>query len=192
MHNLLTSQLGGWAGSTNISESAYWPLQNQWVYMMGDSTQRQVWAAFVSPFQSKSTFLLCVHRISAKLDAFAFAIPHDVDNEFERNAKEWTRENVRQSSIIPALLCHFRLAYAAHVFMSCYGCVQCARQYPHRKEHPSGGYFPEEGEFLSVAVSTLWWICRTHESLADPVRFTQCLILRCGVLGRLGRQVRQQ
>ena len=55
--------------------------------MMGDSTQRQVWSTYVSPFQ---------------------------DNNFERNAKEWTREN-------------------------------CDRQAPHRKVHPSGGYFPEEG-----------------------------------------------
>lgn len=35
--------------------------------MMGDSTMRQVWATIISPLQS---------------------------NEFERNAKEWTRENV--------------------------------------------------------------------------------------------------
>ena len=34
--------------------------------MMGDSTVRQIWATFVSPFQN---------------------------NDFERNAKEWTREN---------------------------------------------------------------------------------------------------
>ena len=60
--------------------------------MMGDSTQRQIWATFLSPFQS---------------------------NEFERNAKMWTREN-------------------------------CARQYPHRKKHPSGGHFPEEGEHFSM------------------------------------------
>ena len=59
---------------------------------MGDSTQRQIWATFLSPFQS---------------------------NDFERNAKMWTREN-------------------------------CARQYPHRKKHPSGGHFPEEGEHFSM------------------------------------------
>ena len=46
-------QRGGWAGSKNISESAYWSFQDQWVYMMGDSTQRQIWATFVSPFQGK-------------------------------------------------------------------------------------------------------------------------------------------
>eukprot|EP00981_Chlorochromonas_danica_P007844 scaffold1884_cov343-Ochromonas_danica.AAC.61 len=57
---------GGWAGAKNISESAYWALENRWLYMMGDSTQRQIWATFLSPFQS---------------------------NDFERNAKEWTREN---------------------------------------------------------------------------------------------------
>ncbi|KAJ1431794.1 hypothetical protein B484DRAFT_39500 [Ochromonadaceae sp. CCMP2298] len=54
---------------------------------MGDSTQRQVWATFVSPFQN---------------------------NDFERNAKEWSRET-------------------------------CDRQFPHRKNHESGGYFPQEG-----------------------------------------------
>lgn len=44
---------GGWAGHKNITLSAYWPFDNKWVYMMGDSTQRQIWATFVSPFQSK-------------------------------------------------------------------------------------------------------------------------------------------
>jgi hypothetical protein len=78
---------GGWAGHEKISLSAYWALEDQWLYMMGDSTVRQVWAAFVSPFQN---------------------------NAFERNAKEWSREN-------------------------------CERQYPKRKEHPSGGFFPDEG-----------------------------------------------
>ena len=42
---------GGWAGLKNITLSAYWPFENKWVYMMGDSTQRQIWAT--SPFQSK-------------------------------------------------------------------------------------------------------------------------------------------
>lgn len=60
-------QKGGWAGHKNISQSSYWALENKWVYMMGDSTKRQIWAVFVSPFQA---------------------------NDFERNAKEWTRENV--------------------------------------------------------------------------------------------------
>jgi hypothetical protein len=41
--------------------------------MMGDSTMRQVWATMLSPLTS---------------------------NEFERNAKEWTRENVRLLLII--------------------------------------------------------------------------------------------
>jgi hypothetical protein len=86
-HAPTVANQGGWAGLKNISMSAYWSLDNQWLYMMGDSTMRQVWATFVSPFQN---------------------------NDFERNAKEWTREN-------------------------------CARQYPHRKEHPPNGYFPEEG-----------------------------------------------
>jgi len=60
---------GKWLGLKNISESAYWALENQWLYMMGDSTQRQVWATFVSPAGG---------------------------NDFERNSKEWTRENCRR------------------------------------------------------------------------------------------------
>ena len=78
---------GGWAGSKNLSSSSYGGLNNLWLYVMGDSTTRQVWSSFVSPFQN---------------------------NDFERNAKEWTREN-------------------------------CARQFPHRKHHAPGDYFPEEG-----------------------------------------------
>jgi len=57
---------GGWAGQKHYNTSAYWALENQWLYMMGDSTQRQIWATFVSPFQN---------------------------NDFEGAAKEWTREN---------------------------------------------------------------------------------------------------
>jgi hypothetical protein len=56
---------GGWAGLKQINESSFWGLENQWLYMMGDSTQRQIWATFVSPFQN---------------------------NEFERNAKNFSRE----------------------------------------------------------------------------------------------------
>jgi hypothetical protein len=78
---------GKWKGMKNITESSYWALENQWLYMMGDSTQRQIWATFVSPSQG---------------------------NNFERNSKEWTREN-------------------------------CRKQYPHRRQHPANGNFPEEG-----------------------------------------------
>ena len=80
---------GGWAGAKNLeaSNSGYWPLENQWLYMMGDSTQRQIWGSINSPLTS---------------------------HEFERNAKEWTREN-------------------------------CAKQFPHRKKHPEGVFFPDEG-----------------------------------------------
>lgn len=78
---------GGWTGHTLIRNSSYWALEDQWLYMMGDSTERQIWATFVSPFQN---------------------------NNFERNAKEWTRD-------------------------------KCARQFPNRMEHVSGGNFPEEG-----------------------------------------------
>jgi hypothetical protein len=56
---------GKWTGNSKVGESAYWALENQWVYMMGDSTLRQVWATFASP---------------------------EAGNDFERNSKEWTRE----------------------------------------------------------------------------------------------------
>eukprot|EP00596_Hydrurales_sp_CCMP1899_P007347 CAMPEP_0119043500 /NCGR_PEP_ID=MMETSP1177-20130426/22767_1 /TAXON_ID=2985 /ORGANISM="Ochromonas sp, Strain CCMP1899" /LENGTH=201 /DNA_ID=CAMNT_0007011737 /DNA_START=119 /DNA_END=721 /DNA_ORIENTATION=- len=59
------SKKGGWSSFKHINMSSYWALENQWLYMMGDSTQRQIWATFVSPFQN---------------------------NDFERNAKEFTRE----------------------------------------------------------------------------------------------------
>lgn len=42
---LLTSTLrerGGWAGRSNVSESPYWALADSWLYLMGDSTTRQV------------------------------------------------------------------------------------------------------------------------------------------------------
>jgi len=55
---------GGWSGR-NISDSPYQVLNHKWVYMFGDSTTRQVWASFAAPFQG---------------------------NNFERNAKEWTRQ----------------------------------------------------------------------------------------------------
>jgi hypothetical protein len=66
-HGLNASALakkGGWIGQSHVNLSSYWALENQWIYMMGDSTQRQIWATFVSPFQG---------------------------NNFERNAKEYTR-----------------------------------------------------------------------------------------------------
>ena len=59
--------LGGWSSSQNISNSSFWAFEDQWIYMMGDSTMRQIWGTFVSPFQV---------------------------NGFERNTKEWTREHV--------------------------------------------------------------------------------------------------
>jgi len=85
----MLQQRGGWSGAKNLaaSNSSYWPLENQWLYMMGDSTQRQIWGSINSPLTS---------------------------HEFERNAKEWSREN-------------------------------CAKQFPHRKRHPEGQWFPDEG-----------------------------------------------
>ena len=53
----------GWGGK-NIAESPYAILDHKWIYMLGDSTTRQIWASFASPFQG---------------------------NNFERNAKEWSR-----------------------------------------------------------------------------------------------------
>eukprot|EP01039_Chlorochromonas_danica_P005123 gene5123-5629_t len=76
---------GGWI-NTPIHKSPYHQLEHKWVYMNGDSTTRQIWASFGAPFKG---------------------------NNFERNAKEYTR--------------HY-----------------CNRQ-PHRKAHPKGGFFPEEG-----------------------------------------------
>lgn len=52
-----------WLG-TDIDRSPYAVLNHKWIYMFGDSTTRQVWASFAASFQG---------------------------NNFERNAKEWTR-----------------------------------------------------------------------------------------------------
>mmetsp|Transcript_27178 Transcript_27178/g.45830 ORF Transcript_27178/g.45830 Transcript_27178/m.45830 type:complete len:438 (+) Transcript_27178:61-1374(+) len=54
----------GWGGGKNIDGSPYASLNHKWIYMFGDSTTRQIWASFAAPFQG---------------------------NNFERNAKEWTR-----------------------------------------------------------------------------------------------------
>ena len=51
----------------SIDDGPYKILNHKWIYMFGDSTTRQVWSSFASPFQG---------------------------NSFERNAKEWTRQNV--------------------------------------------------------------------------------------------------
>lgn len=58
------AEKGGWFGR-NISDSPYSILNRKWIYMLGDSTTRQVWASFAAPFQG---------------------------NNFERNAKEWSRQ----------------------------------------------------------------------------------------------------
>ena len=54
----------GWIAH-NSTDSPYAVLNNKWIYMFGDSTTRQVWASFAASFQG---------------------------NNFERNAKEWTRQ----------------------------------------------------------------------------------------------------
>ena len=51
----------------SIDNGPYKILNHKWIYMFGDSTTRQVWSSFAAPFQS---------------------------NNFERNAKEWTRHYV--------------------------------------------------------------------------------------------------
>lgn len=56
-------QQGGWI-DTAIENSPYQLLDHKWVYMLGDSTTRQIWASFAAPFKG---------------------------NNFVRNAKEWTR-----------------------------------------------------------------------------------------------------
>lgn len=53
----------GWIGTTT-DKSPYGIINHKWIYMLGDSTTRQVWASYAAPFR---------------------------ENNFERNAKEWTR-----------------------------------------------------------------------------------------------------
>lgn len=52
-----------WIGAP-MDQSPYAVLNHKWIYMIGDSTTRQIWASFAAPFKG---------------------------NSFERNAKEWTR-----------------------------------------------------------------------------------------------------
>jgi hypothetical protein len=54
---------GGWI-DLPIDQSSYSILNHKWIYMFGDSTTRQVWASYAAPFR---------------------------ENNFERNAKEWSR-----------------------------------------------------------------------------------------------------
>ena len=61
---------GGWVRH-NISDSPYAALNHKWIYMFGDSTTRQIWASFAASFQG---------------------------NNFERNAKEWTRQYCNKQS----------------------------------------------------------------------------------------------
>ena len=61
---------GGWIDTT-IDESTYSILNHKWIYMFGDSTTRQVWASYAAPFR---------------------------ENNFERNAKEWTRHYCNKQS----------------------------------------------------------------------------------------------
>lgn len=61
---------GGWLGNA-IDSSPYAILNHKWIYMLGDSTTRQVWASFAASFQG---------------------------NNFERNAKEWTRHYCNKQS----------------------------------------------------------------------------------------------
>jgi hypothetical protein len=58
------AKAGGWV-DRHIEGSPYQILDHKWIYMLGDSTTRQVWASYAAPFQG---------------------------NSFERNAKEWSRQ----------------------------------------------------------------------------------------------------
>lgn len=71
----------GWAGKS-INESPYAILQHKWVYMLGDSTTRQIWASYAAPF---------------------------LGNNFERNAKEWTRQYVSLTIVFVHMLLFFYL-----------------------------------------------------------------------------------
>ncbi len=55
---------GKWRGQKKVDSSPYAILNHKWIYMLGDSTTRQIWASYAAPFR---------------------------ENNFERNAKEWTR-----------------------------------------------------------------------------------------------------
>jgi hypothetical protein len=44
----------GSGGHANISNSSYWALENQWIYMLGDATQRQVWTTLAAPVRATS------------------------------------------------------------------------------------------------------------------------------------------
>ena len=61
---------GGWVGRA-IADSPYGILNHKWIYMLGDSTTRQIWASFAAPFQG---------------------------NDFKRNSKEWTRQYVSSAT----------------------------------------------------------------------------------------------
>eukprot|EP00597_Dinobryon_sp_UTEXLB2267_P000089 CAMPEP_0170057304 /NCGR_PEP_ID=MMETSP0019_2-20121128/361_1 /TAXON_ID=98059 /ORGANISM="Dinobryon sp., Strain UTEXLB2267" /LENGTH=389 /DNA_ID=CAMNT_0010261979 /DNA_START=205 /DNA_END=1374 /DNA_ORIENTATION=- len=63
-------EAGGWTGK-QVKDSPYDILNHKWIYMFGDSTTRQVWASFAASFQG---------------------------NNFERNAKEWTRHYCNKQS----------------------------------------------------------------------------------------------
>ena len=63
---------GGWLDRPSLNISSHWALEDQWLYMMGDSTQRQVWLTFVAQF---------------------------VNSTVENDAKDWTRKHcARQDS----------------------------------------------------------------------------------------------
>ena len=62
---------GGWTGASATDNSAYKLLNHKWIYMYGDSTTRQIWASYGAPFKG---------------------------NNFERNAKEFTRHYCSKQS----------------------------------------------------------------------------------------------
>lgn len=38
----------GSAGRSNFSDSSYWALENQWIYMIGDATQKKIWTTLAA------------------------------------------------------------------------------------------------------------------------------------------------
>jgi hypothetical protein len=85
-----------WTGRS-IDESPYKVLNHKWIYMFGDSTTRQIWASFAQPFQG---------------------------NNFERNAKEWTRQYVSYQSFCCCAAFGLRkLLYGDTVFHALYSLI---------------------------------------------------------------------
>lgn len=62
LFNFFQRQKSKWVDQKHYSSSPYGVLENQWIYMIGDSTMRQLWSTFTTPF---------------------------LHNDFERNTHDW-------------------------------------------------------------------------------------------------------